>query len=356
MQTYLRIALVATAVTLASVTSFAYAQEDGGTPNPPNPPVGNFCVRINSTLDDTYLERLTKQKSAITTRLGEIDAKVAQRRAEIDASRIIKRAEADAKRLERYAKLMEIAGSDSAKIAAVNQFKTALEAAVTARKAAVDTLVATYRAGHDQARSQRSIEILTAFSTYEGLMKSAITTAQAQCTAGTAVATVRTAFVASVKSAQDGHKTERTAITERYRVKMEALHATRKIGFDQAIVTFKTVAEAARNQLRLVFGHNDLLSVTPKSGTAPLSVTFSANLAHTLVEPRIEGDVVLEFGDGTSGVICKTLTTGVAACPAVWQGSHTYSNSGSYTARLFWDKVPGGRKPLGTELVIVLNN
>lgn len=340
---------VLTVLVLAFLSGGIVYAQDGTTPNPPQ----NFCVRITTTLDDTYYERLAKQKSNITQRQGEIAARVATRRAEVDASIIKYRADAAARRADRYAKLNEHAQGDAAKLAAVTTFKTSIESAVSTRYTSVDAARSAFRAGQDLAHSQRSNELMTAFNAYEGLMKSAISQAQADCSAGVTSPTVRTAFTDAVKNYQNTLSTERKAAGERLAQKMTQLIATRKSAFDQAVATFRQVAEAARVQLRAAFGVSDLLSADLNNGVAPLTVLFNANLGNA--DLTKEGQVTLDFGDGSSGVLCRTLSSGVLECPTPWTGPHTYQNSGGYIARLYLEKTAGGKQLLGTESISVSN-
>jgi PKD repeat protein len=78
-----------------------------------------------------------------------------------------------------------------------------------------------------------------------------------------------------------------------------------------------------------VVNTNATLSASPTSGSAPLTIGFSAsNLQST-------GTYYLSYGDNTDSVtICRQDTGGVASCGSAWNGSHTYQNAGTFTATL----------------------
>ncbi len=246
--TYFQLAVVGVLASLV-LSPLAYA-EDG-----PNPPVGNFCVRIMTTLDDTYLARLAASKDTMTKRQGEADAKIARNRAERDAERSTKRAEGDTRLLTLYTKLTEKAGSDAGKIAAVNAFRTSVEAVVVTRRASIDAAISAYRAGHDLTRSSRSVELTVAFNAYEGIFKSAITKAQTDCAADLSAASVRAEFLATVQSAREQYKSARETANTSAKSKMETLKTQRTLAVDAAIATGKAAVEAARAALKAAFGN-----------------------------------------------------------------------------------------------------
>lgn len=69
-------------------------------------------------------------------------------------------------------------------------------------------------------------------------------------------------------------------------------------------------------------------TATPASGTAPLTVTLAASkLVGT-------GTYSIDYGDGQNALICKQSSTGVVNCGTTWKGTHVYTKSGTYIAKL----------------------
>lgn len=64
------------------------------------------------------------------------------------------------------------------------------------------------------------------------------------------------------------------------------------------------------------------LSVTPTSGTAPLSVSFTANTAGTV-----------DFGDSQTGTL-NEAATGCSGCSPTYTVGHSYASAGTYSAKL----------------------
>lgn len=93
------------------------------------------------------------------------------------------------------------------------------------------------------------------------------------------------------------------------------------------------------------------LVASPISGIASLAVTFSANLEQTLKAPS-DGTIQLDYGDGQQSTLCKTNSSGIAACTTSWSGQHTYASAGTYVAKLMWQYTTGST-PLGTATVTV---
>ncbi|MDO8514314.1 MAG: hypothetical protein Q7S50_02100 [bacterium] len=92
------------------------------------------------------------------------------------------------------------------------------------------------------------------------------------------------------------------------------------------------------------------LVASPKSGTAPLRVTFS-----TTVTPSAGDTLVVDFGDGESGRMqsislgCPVDSSGGGGCTGSggFTVSHTYDANGTYTAKLT-QRNPGGCGPTAT--------
>ncbi len=72
----------------------------------------------------------------------------------------------------------------------------------------------------------------------------------------------------------------------------------------------------------------EYLSVSPSSGNAPLTVTFTAYGV---------GENTIEYGDGQTGTLSQ-ISSG-SSYPVAHSGTHTYSSAGTYTAKV--RHVPG---------------
>ncbi len=91
----------------------------------------------------------------------------------------------------------------------------------------------------------------------------------------------------------------------------------------------------SRERIKSLCGNSRTLSVTPQNGDAPLVVTFTTTIGINDALPWVD------FGDGQKDVMTKGSCIAIMAikggqggirCAAT--GSHTYSQNGSYTARL----------------------
>ncbi len=89
-----------------------------------------------------------------------------------------------------------------------------------------------------------------------------------------------------------------------------------------------------RERIRARCAQNDVLSVRPTSGSAPLTVTFSANVTLTNSAMIADaGEYKIVFGDGNEQKLeCKDTVLGTCRGPITV--SHTYQRDGSYTASL----------------------
>jgi|GEM_PF-4121862 len=74
-------------------------------------------------------------------------------------------------------------------------------------------------------------------------------------------------------------------------------------------------------------------SAMPNSGLAPLTTQFSANITAAIAKAT-DGEVIIDYGDGNQGIICKPGQSGVAGCTSLWTGQYTYANPGTYAAKI----------------------
>lgn len=104
---------------------------------------------------------------------------------------------------------------------------------------------------------------------------------------------------------------------------------------EQVLPAYGIAGSLTRARIASLCGGSDSgavnFTVSPISGTIPLTVTFSANLQ--AYSSSGTGDIVLDYGDGQSGTLCRPGFSGVSAC-AAWSGSHAYTTAGTYVAQL----------------------
>ncbi|MEK7601675.1 MAG: peptidoglycan-binding protein [Patescibacteria group bacterium] len=89
-------------------------------------------------------------------------------------------------------------------------------------------------------------------------------------------------------------------------------------------------------------GNNPNFSASPRSGSAPLTVTFRT----TTTPATNDGTYTVEFGDGTTGAITYDSNAPAGVCAEGFGGpcngynslvtSHTYTASGTYSAKLIY--------------------
>lgn len=211
----------------------------------------NFCTNVNS-----YATRVTNQlannEGNLKNRQEQNQNALKERETNRDRQLIQTRNYGDADRLEVYNRLEEKAVTEAQK-QAVAQFKTAVEAAVAARRASVDAAIKTYWEGMNTAMDGRESAVSTAKENFINALNSAVGTAKEGCTAGTAPATVRQQFMASVQAAKTKFNTDRKAI-DKYGPQVKALVQTRNQEVQKAMSEFKKVMEQQRLILKATLG------------------------------------------------------------------------------------------------------
>ena len=162
------------------------------------------------------------------------------------------RVKQDAERSAIYAKL-EARATTTAQSQAVAEFKSSVNAAIATRRAAVDSAISVYWKGVSDVLNNRQPAVLDARQTYNTAMVAALTTAKNECSGGTAPATVRAHFSASVKAAVTQFNTNRKAI-DKAGPQIEALAKTRNAAVKSATSAFRATLEQARITLKVSLG------------------------------------------------------------------------------------------------------
>lgn len=206
-------------------------------------------VNRNEKMSERIGERYEKLLERKTKRTDIFEEKRSSRDAKLDEHR----EDRDARRSEMYAKLLERAGDDTEKQAAVATFKTAIEQAVSDRKAAVDAAIAAFRAGVDAAVGGRKDTMDESIADFKAAAEAAFAKAKSDCESGVDPKDVRETLAASLEAARKNIQDDRAA-AEKVGTQVKALAETKKVAFEKALSDFKAAAEAARTNLKAVFG------------------------------------------------------------------------------------------------------
>jgi hypothetical protein len=208
-----------------------------------------FCENIDaitSKISSDLIDKGGKFDGKKSDRL----AKISERRTHRDETRVDNRAERDVKHDTRIDALMAKADTDAER-AAVNTFEATLNSAVNTRRNSVDAAVKTFRTGVDNLVNGKFAALDAAVAAFKSSVESAITTAKADCAANKDPKTVRTTFMASIKSARDAFKDARP---ELIKTEIQTLANARKASIDAAITTFKSTMQNAMETLKTAFG------------------------------------------------------------------------------------------------------
>lgn len=221
----------------------------------------NFCPALVDRVAE--IERKTgerRDKLALEIKERE-DGRTARWQRYLD-ERARHRTEQDARFAAHIAKLNDRAATDEQKLS-VAAFQSAMRAAIDARRAAVDAAVDAFQNSVQAAFDARRTTLLKAFDDRIVAFRTAGDKAKLDCTGGIASRTVRTAFLQSLKTAQDQFKAARKA-NDDFKQAMEKARVDKKAAFKEAHDDFKAALEAARMNLKKVFGEGASTS-TPTS-------------------------------------------------------------------------------------------
>ncbi len=162
------------------------------------------------------------------------------------------RAKWDSQRSEQFSKLEVKAATDTEKTA-IQTYETAIKSAVATRRSAHDANREVFFNGVDSLLSTSRQVIDGQVSALRTSVASSISTAKASCAAGTASASVRQVFVASIKSAREAFKTSRQSDTK-IEAQIDTLNTSRIASNKTADQTFQNSADSARTVLKTAFG------------------------------------------------------------------------------------------------------
>ncbi len=162
----------------------------------------------------------------------------------------------DAIRTNNFTKLESKATTDAERQAIVD-FKTAIEAAVAARRSVVNTAIQTFRDGVKTALTGRAEIVEKAMNDRLTAFEAAVTKAKSDCASNIAPKTVRTAFVSSLKKAQDAFKAAKKA-DENLKSKIETLRKARNTAVSATDKSLKTSVTKAQTDLKKVFTDKEI--------------------------------------------------------------------------------------------------
>jgi hypothetical protein len=213
---------------------------------------GNFCTRITNTSTDIS-SKLTKAEDNRGSVRLDILAKLKDRKDKRAVDIQAKRDEAKTNFEKLIANLTATATTDAQKNA-IDVFKTTIENAMTTRKTAVDAAVKAYQDGLDALVGQREDTIKAAAATFKTAVSNAVTTAKSSCAAGTDPATVRTTFMASLKTANEAFRSAvQVKVQGQNSQQIESLAKTRNDAIKAANDAFKQTVKQARDILKAAF-------------------------------------------------------------------------------------------------------
>ena len=234
-----------------SVSAISYGDNQKETSNLPMMQ-GNFCTRMaNSSFEIN--SKLTKAEDNRGSVRLDILAKLKQRK-DVRAQEIQTKRDEAKTNFEKLITNLQAKATTDAEKTAVDVFKTSVANALTTRKTAVDAAVNTYQDALDALIGNREDVIKTAAATFKSAVTSAIATAKADCTAGTDPATVRTTFMASLKSANEAFRSAvQVKVQGQNNQQIEALAKTRNDAIKAANNAFKQSLKQARDTLKTAF-------------------------------------------------------------------------------------------------------
>ncbi|MBI2033919.1 MAG: hypothetical protein HYT13_02365 [Candidatus Liptonbacteria bacterium] len=229
---------------------------------------GGFCVGITEKLQKID-QRVSEQRGELIKegrdRLPRLEERWQKHIADLEE----RRTQRDANLDEHFAKLEERAKTEAQSDQeervlkeVVAAFKTAVLSAIDARRTAVQASLDAFHSGVKSALEARKTVIEKAFTDRAAAFRAAAEKAKSDCLAGVAPKTVRTAFISSLKSAQEKFAAVRKA-NEDFKKAMEKLRADKKAAFEKAHKDFKAAIETARADLKKAFGESSATSTTP---------------------------------------------------------------------------------------------
>jgi len=215
-----------------------------------------------SDLHDKMCENIASQADKITARVEDREVRYEERRTErlekMETRRIERdetldehREEADESREEYYGNLENRAQTDEQE-AAINEFIKTIEAAVDERRVTVDTIISEFRDGVDQAVSDHKTALDGLIDILNEDIKMAAETAKTACKNGDDPKEVRQAMREDMKAARDTYKEAKSEITK-VGTGVSALAEVKRSEIDEAMNTFREVAETARETLQKAF-------------------------------------------------------------------------------------------------------
>lgn len=209
-----------------------------------------ICLKIDEILSKIN-ERMEQREDQIKERIQNRIQEAEKNRGQRDENLIEFRENADEWREESYEKLEARAETDEQE-AAVEEFKEAIEAAVDARRAAIDAAIDAFRGGVDGAWADHQSSIEGAANTCREAVKTAFEKAKSDCEDGIDAKTVRANLHASLQTARNQLKEDKTGVAK-MRDLMDDLVEAKKTAFEKAVSDFKAAVQAAIAELKKSF-------------------------------------------------------------------------------------------------------
>lgn len=210
-----------------------------------------FCSRFAEQagkIADNLADRRSKIEERKGNRVNTFETRRDDREAKLEGGR----SQADERRNALYQKLEERAKTDAEK-AAVKEFKKTVEEAVDTRRDAVDAAIELFRKDVDAAISGRKDDMESAASSFKSAIESALSKAKSDCESGANPETVRSNFKNSLQAARTVLQDDRQD-ADKVGAQVKAYAETRRTAVKAAVDEFKATVEAARLELKEVFG------------------------------------------------------------------------------------------------------
>ncbi len=213
------------------------------------PSADAFCTRAQ-TLMTSREATLTAQLETMQTNFQDRLSRLASAQQTTDGSVEAARTTAKEQFEAKVAELLAIENLTEEQKQAIETFKTSVQAAETTRAAAVDAARETYRTDLQTTIEEQQATLTQAATIYQDAIKTAFTTASANCANGTAMANLQTAIVAARKALSDTRAGLQTGDD------IKALAETRRSAVAAANTTFRDAVKQYSQDLAAALPQN----------------------------------------------------------------------------------------------------
>lgn len=211
----------------------------------------NFCAQL-STISTRLNSQVDKKIDNIGTIQDSKTARLTQVFDERNSKLAQSRAKWDENRNQHYQKLYDNAKNDDQK-KAIDQFRATVEAAVVKRRTVIDQSISTYRDNIAGSLSSRQGSLEGVINGYKSDLSAAQARAQSSCSSGTSSSVVRQTFRSDLQTARTNLQNGKQGI-EKIGTEISEATKVRQAAIDQAVNTFKTTLQNAKEDLKAALG------------------------------------------------------------------------------------------------------